>query len=461
LCESLLRLNSDFSISPALATPANPDPTTWEYTLRKGVTFWDGRPLTAEDVAYSLNRNLDTKVGSFFANAYRNVDSIKADGDKVIVKLKQPDSLFNQMMATAAGAVVEKSFAEAAGPDLGSAGGGIMGTGPFKFDHWTAGKEIVLTRNDAYWDTSHKAKAGKVTFSFVLDPATQTQALLTGQVEGMYQAPLDGLSKFVGSTSGKIYHGQSLVQVVLLVNKTGGPLSDARVRNALSMALDRTAIAEKLYQGAAQPALRLVTVPAYGKAADVYAAAETPIKPSPDLEGAKELMQEAAPAAKTVTFAYPTGSTDAIDKLATYLQQVGSQLGLEVKLKPMAPPAYAGVFFDPAVREGVDMVFSIWYPDVADPLAVYQNFQTGASMYNYLGYSNADVDTALQAAFAAYDDTARAKATVQAEKQILNDLPWIPIVNQDNMLYMNSAITGAPASFVELYSPWAAEVGAP
>ena len=135
LVENLLRLRPDFTIEPGLAESfTNPSPTTWVYKIREGVTFWDGKPMTADDVVYSLQRNMDPDVGSFFAYYYANVEKIEKTGEyEVTVTLKKPDVLFNEAMATPAGAVLEKAYCEAKGVDFGTPKGGVMGTGPFKF----------------------------------------------------------------------------------------------------------------------------------------------------------------------------------------------------------------------------------------------------------------------------------------------------------------------------------------
>jgi peptide/nickel transport system substrate-binding protein len=462
LCDSLLRQNPDFSISSGLAASANPDPTTWVYTIHPGVTFWDGHPVTAADVAYSLNRNLDQSVGSFFVNYYRHVASITATGPlTVTVKLTQPDSLFNQSMSTAAGAVVEKAYAVAKGSALGSPTGGVMCSGPFAFSSWTAGSDLLVKRYDGYWDPALRPKAAEIDFKFVGSTATETNSLLTDQLDGMYQAPIDSVAQLAASSTGKLYRGAGLVQTDLLVNKTDGPLADPRIRRALSEALDRTAIASSLYQGTASPALRLVTPAAYGSGATktVYEGASTPISAKADLAAAQKLVKEAGSPTAAVTYAYPAGGSNAVDQFANYLQQTGKQIGLNIQLKPIAPQTYANIFFDPTVRKGVDLFYSLWYPDFADAYDVYANFRGGASIYNYFGYDNATANTALDAASQAYDPVQRAKDVVTAETQVLKDLPWIPVVNMDNLLYMNSKVTGAPASFVELYYPWAAKLG--
>jgi peptide/nickel transport system substrate-binding protein len=460
LCDSLLRLNPDFTISPALATSSNPTPDTWIYNIRKGVTFWDGKPLTAADVAYSLQRNIDPKVGSYFTDYYRNVAKIAQTGPyQVTVTLKRPDVLFNEAMATAAGAVIEKAYAQQEGQALGSPHGGIMCSGPFHFVRWDAGNDLIVARNDHYWDPAHRAHAAQVVFKFISDPSTQVDALLTGQVQGMYQAPLDALSKLSTSTTGKLYYGKSLIQWDFIVNQTHGPLADPRIREALSLALDRTGIAKTIFQGTAVPAQALVTPATWGAGRSAYAGAPPVISATPELAKARQLVKQAGSPTAPITYAYPSGASVVNDQLANVLQQTGREIGLTIKLKPIPRDTYSNIFFDPKMRQGVDLFYTMWYADFPDPLDVYNIFLPNESVYNYLHYSNPLVTSDLDQAWQTANPVQRARLVLPAQRQILHDLPWIPVVDAANLLYMSNSITGAPASFVDLYYPWAAGVG--
>ena len=159
-CDDLFRLDPDFSVSNGLAvSKSQPDPTTIVYGIRPGVVFWDGKPLTAEDVAYSLSRNLDPAAKSSWTRYYNSVLAIEATGPlEVTVKLKRPDVLFNAAMATAAGAVVQKAQAEANHGVIGTPQVMPMCTGPFKLVHWTPGTSIELARNEQYWDPGHRPR---------------------------------------------------------------------------------------------------------------------------------------------------------------------------------------------------------------------------------------------------------------------------------------------------------------
>ena len=184
MCDSLLRVTASGNLEPGLAkSVTRPDPTTLVFTLRSGVKFWNGAPLTAADVVYSLERQLNPKLGAVYAQWFGRVKSIEATGvDEVTVKLTQPDALFERVMAGPEGLIVSKSFAEKAGKGFGTPAKGIMCSGPYEFGSWQPGGNVVMKRNPSYWDASNSARVDQVTLENVSDPATLAAALSTGQI---------------------------------------------------------------------------------------------------------------------------------------------------------------------------------------------------------------------------------------------------------------------------------------
>ncbi|HEY6797538.1 MAG TPA: ABC transporter substrate-binding protein, partial [Kineosporiaceae bacterium] len=132
ICEPLLRVAADYSLSPGLARSFTfTDPTTLVLNLRPGVRFSDGAPMTAADVAFSLNRNLDPKVGSNYAFWFAAVKAITAtDPNTVTITFRSPAPTFPVVLGTLAGAVVEQRFAVAKGQAFGSPDTGVVCTGP-------------------------------------------------------------------------------------------------------------------------------------------------------------------------------------------------------------------------------------------------------------------------------------------------------------------------------------------
>ncbi|MEV0581421.1 ABC transporter substrate-binding protein [Nonomuraea sp. NPDC050310] len=458
-CESLLRMTPEMKSEPGLAEKAdNPDPTTWVYTLRAGVKFWNGKEVTAEDVAASLNRNLVPENGTLWGAYYTHVESIKATGPlQVTVKLKQPDVLFNQAMATPAGVVMEKAFLDAAGKDVGTAAKGVMCTGPFKLESWKSGESMTLVRNEDYWGA--KAKSAKLRFSFIADETTAVNALRAGEVDGQYfYLPPAAVGQLIDSPTGSVTLGQSLVFWALLGAAKEGPYADPRVREALSLALDRAAIAKVVLQNTSQPQRAMVGPAYWTYAEDAFKQAyEALPAEKQDLARAKQLLTEAGSPTEPITIAVQ-GSSSVHEQTANLIKASGEALGLKIELKVVPVDQYGNLYgADPKAREGIDAFFSTWYGNLPDPLDVYSVFTDGART-NFNGFQGVSAD--LAKARAEYDDQARAGLITGIQEKVTRGVAWTPMTNLSVVLYMNDRITGAVPSFAFLYAPWAVELGA-
>lgn len=474
LCDNLLRMKPDFTYEPGLATYTNPNPTTWVYKIHDGVKFWDGTPLTAEDVAYSLKRHMDPKVGSYWSDYFGNVKSIDVTGPlEVTVRLARPDSVFNQGMALSAGAVSEKKFDEAHGKSVGTPTVGVMCSGPYKFVSWAPGNNLTVVKNDSYWDTRINAKVKKIVFSFIGTDAAETNALTTGELDGMYETPISGTKALQSSSAGKLYIGKTMtqysVQCIPHPEKADDPINNVYVRQALSLVIDRQAVAKTIFSGvAAQPSSKALFAAAgaasYGYAKDVFLEAAKDL-PSLDqnLAEAKKLMEKAGNPTTPISIGYASDGPAYNIRFAQYLQSAAAQIGLHIKLNPMTTAVFNGLGFDKDVTEQTDISATLWFNELPDPVQWYRLFTPNAdgslSVFNYGRYQNPVVTENIAKASQARDDTTRAGYVVKAQKQIMNDLPWIPVVDLPNRLFMSNSISGAPASAVQLWYPWATQIG--
>lgn len=463
VCESLLRWNADLSISPGLASKyENPDSTTWVYTIRDGVTFHDGTPLTADDVVASLNLHLNPKVGSYWASVYRNVKSIEKTGDmEVTVKLNQPDSMWNQYMAVSPGTIESAAFLQKAGADYGNPSTGVNCTGPFQFDNWTSGQSITLKKYDDYWDPDLQAKAGEVKFVFQQDPNTRINAMVDGEVDGGWFIPSNGYDQLKNSGAGELYYGLNTTVVSQIVSNLKGPLGDPDVRKALLMAINREGIIEAGEQGVAEISNALVTKSTWGGvSADevdkIYA--ELPDYEY-DVEAAKELVADKNLDGQKIVIATSPISV-AADVIAQATAEAGKAIGLDVQIKTITPDQYTSLFSSPAARKGYDMFMTAWYTSLADPIEMYGVLRTG-EFSNYGGWSDPEFDKEINEAVAdPIDDPARTDAVVNAQNIASEQLPWLPLYAPPTTLWLGSKITGVAPSIYYMYYPWAATIGA-
>ncbi|MFJ2223273.1 ABC transporter substrate-binding protein [Streptomyces anulatus] len=459
VCESLMRWTPGLTIEPGLARKeSHPDPTTWVYDLREGVRFHDGRTMSADDVVHSLGRQRNPDNAAAWAQVFQNVTAITRTGPlQVTVKLRKPDSQFPQYMATAAGVVASKAGVEKAGRDYGTTGG-LACSGPFELGTWHKGQSIELDRFDAYWGA--KAKAGKAEFRFLTDPSARTNALLSGEVDGGYLIPTESYARLGRSVTGTLYFGEGLSTVNVNVTNLKGPLGDVRVRRALSLALDRSGFVRAGLGEAGGATTSLTTRAAWARAShSTRKAAFDGLAPTePDLERARALIKEAGASGATLTVATSSIGQD-VSLLATAVQAAGTQIGLDIRLKSIAPNAFTALFTDPGAREGIDMFPLTYYQSITDPLDLLANFRTGAYL-NFAGYSDKSYDELVDRATAAHDPEQRMKAETKLQHHAADRLLWIPVAEWPTSVFLNQRITGAPTTIAYLYYPWAADVGA-
>jgi peptide/nickel transport system substrate-binding protein len=461
LCESVVRVEPDFSIAPGIADfTVNQDSTVFTYKIRSGATFWDGSPVTTDDVIFSIKANTTPPWGAQNASVDAQIKSINATApDTVTITLKAPNVIFNNLLAGSAGKVYQKKQAEQAGDAWGSPQGGIMCSGPYKVGKWDPANSLQIVRNDSYWSDDFKPLAKKITFSWPQDPTTLTNAFKTGwNIPPSIIAPLQA-----ASSAGQMYVGSAdtgLQMYGLIVSDVkSGNLADVNIRQALSKSIDREAIADKVYNGAADPLAVLAPRGSFSYAEDTFVAAAAKSSVKLDLEGAKALIAQTGKPAPNLVLAFPAGDSLAT-VTATALKTNVEAAGFGMTLKPMPPAEYAQLFNPQSdARKGVDLFFTIYAPVVRDPLVYYDDLLSSTGVYNFNSYNNARLDSDLAVARAATDDQVRADAIVKAQDQFVRDLPLIPLAAPRVTVWEGSGITGAPTTFTYLNSPWGALIG--
>lgn len=465
LCEGLMRTNPNLSIGPGLASSvSHPNALTWVYKLRRGVSFWNGKPLTVADVVFSLRRTASPKSAAFWTHpTYDDVKSITpGPGFAVTVHLTKPDALFPEMIATAAGTIGERAYILAKGKTYGTARGGVMCTGPFMLKKWTPGSGVTIVRNPNYWDKAHRAKAAEIDFKFLTDPSTITNALLSGQIDGAFEAPISATQKLKTSSVGKFYLGKSTEFVGVSSTQKKGPMQDVRIRSALSLAIDRSQITNAIFQGTATPTKAFGPPNLWSYANSTFAAGYSQLPSTAvNLTKAKELVKQAGSPKQSMSLLVNADDV-AATQTATLIQAAATSIGLNVKISPLPAAQTIAISFDPKRAAQYDMiVFVSSYSDVADPLEFNLSILHSGGAFNLNNYANKAVDTAVDQARATLNPTRRAQLINKAQAQGLGrDLAQITLVNYGERLFMNNRITGAvPSLPSELYYPWARDLG--
>ena len=460
MCESLLRQAPDGSIEPGLATVSSPSPTTMVFTLRPGVKFWDGHPVAPADVVYSLDRQFSSNLGGYNSADFSRVALITATGtSQVTIKLKQPDYWLEGELASIPGIVIEKNFAEKEAKNYGTPAGSIMCTGAYMLKSWTPGVGLVAVRNPHYWNPSVHPLAGQITLKAVPDAASVTAGLLTGAIQGDYAVGLPTLDQLKDSSSVKVYLGPGWSSDVFAITSLKGVLGNLNVRRALSLALNRQAIINSVYQGAAQLPRWLANPGTFGYGKAVFDAAygSSPVLTQNIAEAGKLVMQ-AGDTGKTITIG--TSSQLAVIAEVTAAYQAAAQaIGLKVILKSVSAQDYINFFTDPKFRAGIDGLPEVDYGDYADPAALLAHIVLPGGIENFDHFNDPTITAEVEQARTTASPSKRAALIAEAEKLTAEQLPFIPDVQPDTVLVLEKDLTGAVSSSAYLFSPWADSLG--
>lgn len=465
MCEPLEQLMPDGSREPGLATSIEaPDPKTYVIDVREGVKFWDGSEMTAEDVAYSLNRILDPANASFYSGLAANVDTIEQTGPyEVTVSMKRPDVLYRESLVTPLGVITEKKYTEEQGDNYGTPQGGVMCTGPYKFVEWKPGSEVTLERNPDWWDAdSREQLVDQVTFTFVTNPQTLASALSSGEIDGSFDIPPAAYTRLQSASDGELLPGPSTGVFALAALHTDGTIGNTKIRQAVSKLIDYDGYVEAQFNGLADPSRALMGPNSWAGAEDAYRAAYEQLpEPEQDLDAAKKLVEESGienPVVRIATWsAVPEEAA-----LAEQIQSAGEQIGLEVTFDDMPIAQFATLFTSESERAKYDLMIQNTAADIPEAFEFYQSVAQPTGVNNLSGWSDPEVTKILNQASAEPDADKRAKLTVEAQDTLVEELPWIPAVFPDFVAYLSSDVTGLQVSFPSvMYRSWVPDLGAP
>jgi len=459
LCDGLMTAEPDFSLKPNLATYEVESPTKVVYTVRDDATFWDGTPVTAEDVAYTLNRTAQPEY--VLSYIFANMKSADVTGpNEVTVTFSQPDELFLNEMQNVG--IVQKAYTEKAGDKLGTASGGLMCSGPYEFDSWSPGNSLTITRNDDYWNPDVRPLAKTVKFSFIGDATALAQALNTGEIDGAYEIPASAVPALQKSTTGTLTFGPSMQGMNINIVTPDGPTADNDVRQALQKVLDRDAIAKVVFHGAATPNYAVVTPATWPVAQkDIYQPAYDKLteERAYDVQAAKELVDGSTYDGTPIVLAIQAGD-ETSSQVAQLLQQQAKSVGLNVEIKTMQPLVFSQAGYDASKRAGVDMMIQTNFNGTADPLEPIGFDYLPGQAYNYTNYDDPTTTDLINQARQTFDADERAKLIVKIQERYEADAATIPVVSTNTVTFLNDAYTGAVTSFAYWSMPAFAYVGA-
>ena len=246
--EGLTRFGPDGSVLPGLAESWEiaPDGLSWVFTLREGVTFHDGLPMTAEDVAFSFERAMAEDSTNAQKQLFEGINSVNVIDDLTVeIGLDTPKGALLWNLAWGDAVIVSPASAETNATNP-------VGTGPFKFSRWVQGDQVELVRNDDYW--GEPAALDGVTFKFISDPTAAFAAMMAGDIDAFPNFPApENLAQFQADPRFSVIVGTTEGETILAMNNARAPFDDVRVRRAVAHAIDRSAIIDGAMFGYGTP----------------------------------------------------------------------------------------------------------------------------------------------------------------------------------------------------------------
>lgn len=300
------------------------DGMSYTFHIRPDATFSNGRTITPEDVQYTLDNWSDPEKSQWasFSRGYGSTTIV--DDSTVRIEMTEPIGGFLYSLAMVTAGIIPEAEAEAAGDAFFEA---PIGSGPFVVDEWVKGSSISFVKNEEYWDTEGPL-LDSVEFRFITDDNNRTLALRSGDVQMVDIVPWSQVETLQSEAAISIEQFEIPSWILLSMNNQQGPFADQRVRQALSLAIDREGVNENIYFGMGELPNSILPRLRFDAGSDVIA-------PTPfDLEQAKALIAESGyPDGFEATLEYPSGNA-AFDSLAVVLQAAWAELGVTIELLP-------------------------------------------------------------------------------------------------------------------------------
>ena len=372
--DPLLDVTNDDKFVPALAESWRPvNNTTWRFTLRKGVSFHDGSPFTADSVVFTLKRVRDNAklIKSF---VYQDIEDVQKDGDyAVTITTKRPFgslpahlTMLGMLPASAAGA--EDAFFQKP-----------VGTGPFRFVSWTHGDRVELVANPRYWKPA-LPKVEKVTVRFIPELSTRVAALRAGEIHVIDRVWPDMVQTLKATPGVKVLDTPALEAQRWHFQLARDTVKDPRVRKAISLAIDRNVIIKDLLLGYGRPVDSPVPPGLIG---------HTSLPPKPyDPEKARQILKQAGYTNVSLDFVL---MKDLYPKQLEITQAVAAMLG-EVGIKVNIKNLEIATAREHRSAGTYDMFFSGWAHMPHDPDWYFGQWFTKAGSEKLTRYNNPRVE---------------------------------------------------------------------
>jgi peptide/nickel transport system substrate-binding protein len=415
LYDNLTSRHPDWKLYPGLATEWKlVNPTQWQFKLRPGVKFHNGDPFTSADVKFSIERAYDpTRKVSMVRTNFQTIDHIDTpDALTVIFHTKKPDPLLPTRFSFSGGQIMPKKYVETVGDDTFNLKG--VGTGPVKLAEWVKDDRVVLDANRDYWQG--KIATDRVIFRPIPESAARIAALLVGEVDLITKLSPDHADRVAKHPTTKVEGALYAGLYVLMANSKRPPLDNPKVKQALSLAIDRAAIVKELFHGQG-----LIPSQPIAKGDNHFDESLPPLKYDPTL--AKQRLKEAGYKGEEVIIESGQGLIVNDKEMGEAVVSMWREIGVNAKLEILETTVRAQ-----KLREKTFKGFFWADPTsvLGDPDGMMWRILAPGGIYEF--WRHPRFDELGDAARFSVDEKFRGQAYKEMTKIFQEQVPWIEVI---------------------------------
>jgi peptide/nickel transport system substrate-binding protein len=417
------------------------DGLVYTFALRQGVTFHNGREMTADDVVYSIQRVMNPETASPWQEYTSSIEKIEApDAATVVITLKNPDASFLAALCRRGLSVVPQEEVDANG-DLKQV---MVGTGPFKFVEYVPNSVVRLEKNGEYWLEGRPYLDG-IEFMIIPDDTARTTALVSDTVDMIEAVPHRDILTLQDADGLKLAGDQATNLRWIVFNVREEPLNNKELRQIIASGIERQPIIDTAVFG--------FGTPLYGVYPSDYWAGFEGDVPEGDPEGAAAAISEVALPEDFRPGILTWGEYDFLSSTSIVVQEQLNQMGIESDIEPEENATYLERYFSGDFD--IAVMGAGGYIDPHDFLG--QTLGTGG-VTNSAGYSSEEMDELLRQGIIEQEPEARKAIYQQIQELIIEDVPWIMLYTSNTFEGMKDSVMGythsLSGSFAGLLDTW-------
>ncbi|KPB03206.1 glutathione ABC transporter substrate-binding protein [Bacillus sp. CHD6a] len=436
--EGFLRFDEKMNLIPVLATEYNfnEDATEITFTLQQGVKFHDGSNFNAEVAKENLDFVRDAENGLARASFFSFISEVTVNDEySITIKSEEPNSAMASYMAHSSASFksTDELKKKKDDPDY-NLDRTPVGTGPFQFQEWKDSEQIVVTKNENYWNAQEEPKVESITFLPIVEASTRVNKLKTGEVDVIFPIPTLNAKELEQEENVDLYVGSSTNVFYIGMNFQEEKYQDLKVRQAMNHAVDKDGLIAQIADGYAQVADSAIAPAVYGYAGqNVY---------EHDKELAKELLKEAGMEEGFKATLWTRNTTEFVS-VAEYVAIQLKEIGIDVEVQAFE----SGTLFEMLdAGEKTDLWIGRWSPGTGEAdYGLRPNFASDRVPPNFNNsgfYINEELDGLFDDALRTPDQNQALSIYADVQMKIYEDAPWVFLHIPDTIIAKGKDVNG-------------------